>query len=107
MGTWRDANLQRHTRAHTRVRTQAHKHVRERTRTVGVIFQARFQAPALNEGGGFDRHLPLNKGGGFGATLPPVEGGGFGQLSLKSKTPTLIEGGGFKTPRVGRVTCDV
>jgi hypothetical protein len=46
---------------------------------VGVIYQASFQAPALNEGGGFGRHIPLNKGGGFGAAPPPqVEGGSFG-----------------------------
>ena len=54
-----------------------------------------YYAPALNEGGGVGRHLPLNKGGGFGAVPPLVEGGGFGQLSLKSKTPPLSEGGGF------------
>ena len=91
-----------------------HLFLRSESNPVGVIFQARFQAPALNEGGGFGRQLPLNKGGGFGAAAPPVKGGGFGQLSLKSKTPPLIEGGVSKRPlwahdhvRRRRVGCEV
>jgi hypothetical protein len=61
-----------------------------------------FQASPYNSGRVLGRSPPLVKWGGFGGTSPSRVGGFWGLFTGGQNAPTILRGGGFKAPPLGR-----